>query len=105
MSLADEVLDRAAKLRQRGETFVVATVVRVDPPTSARPGDKALITADGKLWGWIGGSCSAGLVRRGTLGATGGRPPPPTTTPPATRRRPSPAASRTWRPPPTPGRP
>src|SRR2546426_11298051 len=71
MSLADEVLDRAAKLRQRGETFVVATVVRVDPPTSARPGDKALITADGKLWGWIGGSCSEGLVRREALVAMG----------------------------------
>ena len=71
MSLADEVLDRAAELRQRGETFVVATVVRVDPPTSARAGDKALITADGKLWGWVGGSCSEGLVRREALVAIG----------------------------------
>jgi xanthine dehydrogenase accessory factor len=71
MSLADDVLDRAAGLRQRGETFVVATVVRVDPPTSARAGDKALITADGKLWGWIGGSCSEGLVRREALIALG----------------------------------
>ena len=71
MSLADDVLDRAAELRQRGETFVVATVVRVDPPTSARPGDKALITADGKLWGWVGGSCSEGLVRREALVALG----------------------------------
>ncbi|TME79850.1 MAG: hypothetical protein E6I47_10095 [Chloroflexi bacterium] len=64
MSLADDVLDRAAELRRRGETFVVATVVRVEPPTSAQAGDKALITADGKLWGWVGGSCSEGLVRR-----------------------------------------
>jgi len=71
MSLADAVLDRAAGLRARGETFVVATVVRVDPPTSARAGDKALITADGKLWGWIGGSCSEGLVRREALIAMG----------------------------------
>src|SRR5256886_8299366 len=64
MSLADDVLDRAAELRRRGETFVVATVVRVEPRTSAQAGDKALITADGKLWGWVGGSCSEGLVRR-----------------------------------------
>src|SRR2546428_12956674 len=71
MALREQVLDRAAKLRQRGETFGVATVVRVDPPTSARPGDKALITADGKLWGWIGGSCSEGLVRREALVAMG----------------------------------
>jgi xanthine dehydrogenase accessory factor len=71
MSLADDVLDRAAGLRERGETFVVATVVRVDPPTSARPGDKALIAADGTLWGWIGGSCSESLVRREALHALG----------------------------------
>jgi xanthine dehydrogenase accessory factor len=71
MSLADDVLDRAAGLRERGETFVVATVVRVDPPTSARPGDKALIAADGTLWGWIGGSCSESLVRREALHAMG----------------------------------
>jgi xanthine dehydrogenase accessory factor len=71
MSLADDVLDRAAELRRRGETFVVATVVRVEPPTSARAGDKALITADGKLWGWVGGSCSEGLVRREAMIAMG----------------------------------
>ena len=71
MSLADDVLDRAAGLRKRGETFVIATVVRVDPPTSARPGDKALIAADGTLWGWIGGSCSESLVRREALHAMG----------------------------------
>jgi xanthine dehydrogenase accessory factor len=71
MSLADDVLDRASGLRERGETFVVATVVRVDPPTSARPGDKALIAADGTLWGWIGGSCSESLVRREALHAMG----------------------------------
>ena len=71
MSLADDVLDRAAELRRRGETFVVATVVRVEPPTSAQAGDKALITPDGKLWGWVGGSCSEGLVRREAMIAMG----------------------------------
>src|SRR3982074_2291330 len=71
MSLADDVLDRAAELRRRGETFVVATVVRVEPPTSAQAGDTALITADDKLWGWGGGSCSEGLVRREAMIAMG----------------------------------
>ncbi len=71
MSLAEEVLDRAAELRQSGERFVVATVVRVEPPTSARAGDKALITADGRLWGWIGGSCSEALIKREALVALG----------------------------------
>jgi len=55
----------------RDRSFAVATVVRVDPPTSASPGDKALVTADGELFGWIGGSCSEGLVRREALLAIG----------------------------------
>jgi xanthine dehydrogenase accessory factor len=47
----------------------LATVVRVEPPTSARPGDKAVITSDGRLRGWIGGSCSEPIVRREALRA------------------------------------
>ncbi|TMC71406.1 MAG: YHS domain-containing protein [Chloroflexi bacterium] len=43
--------------------------MRVEPPTSARPGDKAVITADGRLRGWIGGSCSEPVVRREALRA------------------------------------
>jgi xanthine dehydrogenase accessory factor len=50
---------------------VLATVVRVEAPTSARPGDKAVITADGRLRGWIGGSCSEPVVRREALRALG----------------------------------
>jgi len=43
--------------------------VRCEAPTSARPGDKAIITADGRLRGWIGGSCSEPVVRREALRA------------------------------------
>ena len=48
---------------------MLATVVRCEAPTSARPGDKAIITADGRLRGWIGGSCSEPVVRREALRA------------------------------------
>jgi xanthine dehydrogenase accessory factor len=54
---------------------VLATVVRVEAPTSARPGDKAVITADGRLRGWIGGSCSEPVVRREALRALAGGAP------------------------------
>jgi xanthine dehydrogenase accessory factor len=37
-------------------------VLRVQPPASARPGDKALVTADGIELGWIGGGCSQPAV-------------------------------------------
>jgi xanthine dehydrogenase accessory factor len=48
---------------------VLATVVACEPPTSARSGDKAVITADGRLFGWVGGSCSEPIVRREALRA------------------------------------
>jgi len=52
-----------------GTPCVLATVVGCEPPTSAQPGDKAVITADGRLRGWIGGSCSEPVVRREALRA------------------------------------
>ncbi|WP_338205809.1 XdhC family protein [Candidatus Nephthysia bennettiae] len=45
----------------------LVTVVACDPPTSARPGDKAVVTADGRLRGWVGGSCAEPVVRREAL--------------------------------------
>ena len=38
-------------------------------PTSAKPGAKAIITPDGKLNGWIGGSCAAPVVIREAVAA------------------------------------
>lgn len=46
----------------QGESFVTATVVRCQAPTSGKPGDKAIIHADGKIWGWIGGGCAQPVV-------------------------------------------
>ena len=59
----------AAELLARREPFATATVVRADRPTSAKPGAKAIITPDGKLTGWIGGSCAAPVVIREALAA------------------------------------
>jgi xanthine dehydrogenase accessory factor len=52
------------EMRQRGDPFVVATVVRAEKPTSAKAGAKALITAEGVLSGWVGGSCAEPTVKR-----------------------------------------
>ncbi len=49
--------------------YVVATVVRAERPTSAKAGDKAIISPDGTLTGWIGGSCSHDIVVRNALEA------------------------------------
>jgi xanthine dehydrogenase accessory factor len=64
-----DLLALAAALRQQGEPFALATVVRCERPTSAKPGAKALIRADGALTGWIGGACAEPIVVREAMAA------------------------------------
>jgi len=59
-----EILQLAAELSRQGKPFVLATVVRREPYSSAHPGDLAVITADGGFHGWLGGSCTAPTVKR-----------------------------------------
>jgi xanthine dehydrogenase accessory factor len=49
--------------------FVHATVVRAQEPTSARPGDDAIVFSDGSIEGFVGGHCAEGSVRVAALGA------------------------------------
>ncbi len=65
------VFNKAHALIEAGEPFVLATVVRVDRPSSARAGSKALIRADGSLIGWVGGSCAQPTVIREAARAIG----------------------------------
>lgn len=67
----DALLRLLAEHAATATPCALATVVRTEAPTSAHPGDKAVITADGALVGWIGGSCSEPLVRREALLAIG----------------------------------
>ena len=64
-----EILVRAGQLAAEGVPFVLATVVSVERPASARRGDRALVTADGELVGWVGGACSEPIVVREALRA------------------------------------
>ena len=71
----EQFLHKTAELVAQGESFVTATVVRCQPPTSGKPGDKAIIHADGKIWGWIGGGCAQPVVVKEALKALAdGRP-------------------------------
>ena len=67
--MAEDLLFLAVELRQRGEPFALATVVRCERPTSAKPGAKALIRRDGSLAGWVGGACAEPVVVREALNA------------------------------------
>jgi xanthine dehydrogenase accessory factor len=65
----DQFLKETAELIAQGESFVTATVVRALPPTSGKPGDKAIIHADGRISGWIGGGCAQPVVIKEALKA------------------------------------
>jgi xanthine dehydrogenase accessory factor len=58
-----DLLARAEQLRAARAPFVLATVVRAERPTSARPGDRAVVLADGTVEGFVGGACAAATLR------------------------------------------
>ncbi|GAA4355907.1 XdhC family protein [Angustibacter luteus] len=60
---------RVAELTSARVPFVHATVVRAQEPTSARPGDDAVVHADGTIEGFVGGHCAQGSVRTAALQA------------------------------------
>ncbi len=59
-----DVIAAAQRLQQQERPYALVTVLRVTPPASARPGDKAVVTADGIDEGWIGGGCAQPAVLR-----------------------------------------
>jgi xanthine dehydrogenase accessory factor len=64
-----EVAVEAGRLAADGKPYALATVVRVVRPASTRRGDRALVTPDGALAGWVGGACSEPIVVREALRA------------------------------------
>lgn len=60
---APDLLLRVQHLRSQREPFVLATVVRAERPTSAKPGDSALVLPDGTVDGFVGGVCAEATVR------------------------------------------
>src|SRR5215469_10080166 len=71
----ERLLNKATELLAQEQTFAVATVVRCQAPTSGKPGDKAIVHADGRIWGWVGGGCTQPVVIKEALKALAdGRP-------------------------------
>ncbi len=61
------VAERAAELVALRVPFVHARVVLAERPTSAHPGDEALILPDGTMEGFVGGECAESTVRAQSL--------------------------------------
>lgn len=58
----DVFFNKATELNAARRPFALAIVVRHEKPISGKPGDKAIILADGSLYGWIGGGCTKPLI-------------------------------------------
>ena len=62
-------VEKIAALRREGRTFATATVVGRRAPVSAHLGDRAIVHADGRMEGFVGGACSREIVRKQALEA------------------------------------
>ena len=68
--LDTDLADAAQQMRARQVPFAFATIVRTAGATAAKPGAKALLSADGTIvHGWLGGGCTRGAVKRAALEA------------------------------------
>jgi len=61
------IASRVSELIAQRRRFVQATVVRAQCPTSARPGDAAIVLPDGTIDGFVGGQCAEESVRVAAL--------------------------------------
>jgi xanthine dehydrogenase accessory factor len=59
--------ERIVALRREGQSFALATVVARRAPVSAHLGDRAIVFADGRMEGFIGGACSREIIRQQAL--------------------------------------
>ena len=65
--MTSDFFEKLAHLGRNGESFVTATVVSRRAPVSSHLGDRAIIYADGRVEGFVGGSCSREIVRKQAL--------------------------------------
>ena len=64
MTTNETFLAAAQALQRSGTAYALVSVIRAQAPASARAGDKAVVTADGQVHGWIGGGCAQPIVVR-----------------------------------------
>lgn len=68
MTASRRISQRVSELVVMRVPFVLATVVRAEMPTSARPGDAAILLSDGSVEGFVGGQCAEESVKVAALG-------------------------------------
>jgi xanthine dehydrogenase accessory factor len=66
---AMDLFEQISALRREGQAFALATVVARRAPVSAHLGDRAIVFADGRMEGFVGGACSREIIRQQALDA------------------------------------
>lgn len=69
MDSSASFFERVAELERARTPFALATVVVRHPPVSSHLGDRAIVFADGRMQGFVGGACSRDIVRRQAVAA------------------------------------
>lgn len=69
MTVPNDFFERITELKRDGLSFTTATVVSRRAPVSSHLGDRAIVFADGRMEGFVGGSCSREIVRKQALEA------------------------------------
>jgi xanthine dehydrogenase accessory factor len=59
-----QFFEQVSQLKRSGESFTTATVVSRRAPVSSHIGDRAIVFADGRMEGFVGGSCANRHSRR-----------------------------------------
>jgi xanthine dehydrogenase accessory factor len=67
--MTPDIFEGMVTLRRDGLLFAVATVVGRRAPVSAHLGDRAIVYADGRIEGFVGGACSREIIRQQALEA------------------------------------
>ena len=57
-------VDALNMFEAKKESYAIATVVKAESPSSGKPGDKAVVSADGEIFGWIGGGCAQPVITK-----------------------------------------
>lgn len=55
-------IEHAVRLQNLDQPYALVTVLSAEAPTSGKSGDKAVVTKEGQIFGWIGGGCAQPAV-------------------------------------------
>jgi len=73
--MSGDFFEKLIEMRRGSEPFATAYVVSRESPSSGKPGDKAIIDKNGKIYGWVGGGCTKGIIlKEALLAISDGKP-------------------------------